>query len=86
MSIVAWLALGIVGGGVAGYLWRDRGRALLGDMTVGVLGAALGGFMASVTLGLNIADLDVNSLVAAGVGALILIMILHALPATDVFD
>ena len=86
MSIVLWLGLGILVGGIAGWLWTDRGRALLGDVTVGVLGAALGGFMASVTLGLNIADVDVNSLVAAGVGAVVMTVILHGLPPTEVFD
>jgi uncharacterized membrane protein YeaQ/YmgE (transglycosylase-associated protein family) len=86
MSILVWFALGLVGGGAAGWVWGDRGRVLLGDITVGVLGACLGGFMASVTLGLNITDLDFASLLAAGVGAAILILVLHAVPASEVFE
>jgi uncharacterized membrane protein YeaQ/YmgE (transglycosylase-associated protein family) len=86
VSILAWIALGMLGGGIAGYLLKRRGRMLLGDVVVGILGAVLGGFMASVSLGLDIVDIDWTSILVAGVGAAILILILHALPPTDVFE
>ncbi|HTD77932.1 MAG TPA: GlsB/YeaQ/YmgE family stress response membrane protein [Chloroflexota bacterium] len=86
MSILAWIGLGLVGGAVVGWLWGLRGRALLADGVVGVLGAVLGGFLASVLLGLDIAGLDGTSILVAAVGAGLLILILHALPATDVFE
>jgi uncharacterized membrane protein YeaQ/YmgE (transglycosylase-associated protein family) len=85
LSILAWIALGLVVGLVAGWLWGSRGRALGGDATAGVLGAVLGGFMASVTLGLNVVDLDFTSLVVAGVGAAMLILLVHAVAPADVF-
>ena len=81
MSILAWIGLGLVGGAVVGWLWGLRGRALLADGVVGVLGAVLGGFLASVLLGLDIAGLDGTSILVAAVGAGLLILILHALPA-----
>lgn len=86
MSILAWIALGLLGGGVAGWLLKRRGRVLLGYIVVGILGAVLGGFMASVSLGLDIADIDWTSILVAAVGAAMLILILHALPPTDVFE
>ena len=86
MSILAWIVLGLGAGGAVGGLRGRRGRMLLGDLTVGVLGAVLGGFMASVTLGLDIAEVNWTSLLVAAVGAAILILILNALPATDIFD
>lgn len=86
MSILAWIALGLLGGAIVAWLWGLRGRALLADAVVGVLGAVLGGFLASVLLGLDIAGLDVTSLLVAAVGAALLILILHALPPTDVFE
>ena len=86
MSIVAWIALGLLGGAAAGWLWGLRGRALLSNAVVGMLGAVLGGFMASVTLGLDIAEIDGTSVLVAAVGAAVLILILNALPATDVYD
>jgi uncharacterized membrane protein YeaQ/YmgE (transglycosylase-associated protein family) len=86
MSIVAWIALGLVGGALAGWLWGRRGSALAGHAVVGMLGAMLGGFMASVMLGLDISAIDGTSILVAAVGAAILIIVLHALPPTEVFD
>ena len=81
-----WVALGLLGGAVAGWLMRQRGRALVSDVVVGVLGAVLGGFMAAVLLGLDIADIDLTSVLVAAFGAFLLIAVLHALPAADVFE
>ena len=86
MRIVVWIALGLVGGLIVGWLWGLRGRALAADSVVGVLGAVLGGFMASVLLGLDISGFDLTSVLVAAVGAGVLILILHALPPTDVFE
>jgi uncharacterized membrane protein YeaQ/YmgE (transglycosylase-associated protein family) len=86
VSILAWMAVGLVGGGVAGWLWGGRGRMLLGDAVVGVLGAILGGFMASVLLGLDISGIDLTSLLVAAIGAALLIVVLHALPASQLFE
>lgn len=86
MSILAWIALGLIGGALAGWLMGQRRSALLGYAVVGMLGAVIGGFMASVTLGLDIADIDGTSVLVAAIGAAILVMILHALPPTEVFE
>jgi uncharacterized membrane protein YeaQ/YmgE (transglycosylase-associated protein family) len=86
VSILAWLALGLVGGALVGWVRGRRGRGLLGDMVVGVLGAILGGFMASVTLGLDIAGLDWTSILVAAVGAALLIALLNALPPTEIYE
>ena len=86
MSILAWIVLGLLGGAAAGWLMRVRGRALLSDAVVGVLGAVLGGFLAAALLGLDITGIDWTSVLVAAFGAALLILILHALPATDVFE
>ena len=86
MSILAWIALGLLGGAAVGWLRHRRGRLLLGDMVVGVLGAILGGFMASVTLGLDISGIDWTSMLVAAVGAALLIAILSTLSPTEIYD
>ena len=96
MSVLVWIALGLVGGAAAGWLLPmvgsapagavGRGRAMLSDAVVGVLGAVVGGFMAAVLLGLDVADIDGTSVLVAALGAALLILILHALPPTDVFE
>ena len=86
MSVLAWLLLGLAGGVLAGWLAGHRGRMLLADAVVGTLGAILGGFLAAALLGLDVVALDLTSLVAAAIGGLILILILHALPPSDVYE
>ena len=86
MSILVWIALGIVGGLACGWFLRSRGRALLGDVAAGVVGAILGGFIAAVLLGLDIADFDGTSVLLAAIGGGLLILILHSLPSVDVFE
>jgi uncharacterized membrane protein YeaQ/YmgE (transglycosylase-associated protein family) len=86
VSILVWIALGIVGGLACGWFLRSRGRALFGDVAVGVLGAIIGGFLAAVLLGLDIADVDPTSVLVAAMGAALLILILHSLPSVDVFE
>ena len=72
--------------------YRPAVRLGLGSGGAGVmrpqrsLGAILGGFMASVMLGLDISDIDLTSLLVAAIGAALLIVILHALPATQIFE
>lgn len=86
MSILVWLALGLLAGVVGGWLWGSRGRPLAADAAVAVLGAVLGGFMASVSLGLDISGFEGTSVFVAGLGALLLLVILHALPETDLLE
>jgi uncharacterized membrane protein YeaQ/YmgE (transglycosylase-associated protein family) len=86
VSILVWIALGLVGGVAAGWFLGWRGRQLLGDAVVGVLGAVIGGFLAAVLLGLDIADIDWTSVLVAAFGAALLILVLHSLPVADVFE
>jgi len=86
VSILAWIILGLFGGASVGWLRHRHGRLLLGDMVVGVLGAILGGFMASVTLGLDISGIDWTSCLVAAVGAALLIAILNTLSPTEIYE
>jgi uncharacterized membrane protein YeaQ/YmgE (transglycosylase-associated protein family) len=86
MSILAWIALGLLAGVVVGFCTGLRGRDLLGTAVVGTLGAVIGGFMASVLLGLDISGVDGTSVLVAAIGALFLILFQRLIPATEVFE
>jgi uncharacterized membrane protein YeaQ/YmgE (transglycosylase-associated protein family) len=88
VSVVAWIVLGLVGGTVAELALPSRSeqRGLVPSLVVGVLGAVIGGFLAAVLLGLDITVLDFTTLLVAGVGALSLILVVRAMPETDVFE
>jgi uncharacterized membrane protein YeaQ/YmgE (transglycosylase-associated protein family) len=86
VSIVAWICLGLVLGAAVGWLGGARRRDLVASVVAGVLGAIIGGFLASVLLGLDISGIDTTSLVVAGIGALLLILFQRAIPATQVYE
>jgi uncharacterized membrane protein YeaQ/YmgE (transglycosylase-associated protein family) len=76
----------LVGGAVVGWLSGQRDRELLGSAVAGTLGALVGGFLAAVLLGLDISAIDGTSVIAAAFGALVLVLFLRAIPATEVFE
>jgi uncharacterized membrane protein YeaQ/YmgE (transglycosylase-associated protein family) len=86
MSVVGWLVLGFGVGAVIGWVGGGRGRDLVACITVGVLGGLIGGFLASALLGLSVTELEPASIGTAGLGAVVLVLFLRAIPATDVFE
>jgi len=70
-----FLLIGLIAGWLAGRIMKGKGFGLVGNLIVGVCGALLGGFLFSL---LNIATTAkiVGSLVAALVGAIILIWLI----------
>jgi uncharacterized membrane protein YeaQ/YmgE (transglycosylase-associated protein family) len=88
VSVIGWIVLGLVGGAAAELVFPSRSpdRGWWPSLVVGVLGAVIGGFLAAALLGLDITVLDLTSLLVAALGALSLILVLRALPETDVFE
>ena len=77
MGVIGWLILGLVAGAIAKALHRGaEPRGLLGTLLVGVLGALLGGFVASaVGLGETGSFFSLGTWLIAVGGALVLLAI-----------
>jgi uncharacterized membrane protein YeaQ/YmgE (transglycosylase-associated protein family) len=78
MSIIAWLVLGAIAGYLAGFLVKgDEGLGVIGHIVLGIVGALVGGFLAGALLGSDPIDgaLDLSSIVAAAVGAIIVVVV-----------
>lgn len=77
MGIIAFLILGVLAGAIAKALLpgRDPSGCLV-TMAIGVVGALLGGFLASELLGRNSLDefFDLSTWVTAIVGSMILLV------------
>ena len=80
MGLLAWIVVGLVAGFLASQVMKGRGSGLVGDLVLGVVGALLGGFLASVLLKIPNAvnGINVMSIVVAFIGAVILIALLRA--------
>ena len=79
MGIVAWIVLGLIAGFLAGQVMKGGGYGLVGDIVLGIIGAVVGGFLASTLLGLDVNGFNVTSILIAFVGACIVIAISRAL-------
>jgi uncharacterized membrane protein YeaQ/YmgE (transglycosylase-associated protein family) len=82
MSIVSWIVLGAIAGYLAGFLVKgDEGLGVIGHIVLGIVGALVGGFLARVFLGMDPIDgaFDISSIVAAIVGAVIVVWVVGML-------
>ena len=79
MSILSWLVVGLIAGFLASQVMRGGGYGLIGDIIVGIVGALIGGFLASTLLKMPNAvnGINLTSIIVAFIGAVILIAILR---------
>lgn len=86
MGILAWIIVGLIAGWLAGELMRGSGFGLLGNIIVGIVGALLGGFLATALL--NIADpmsgINATTVIIAFLGSVILLALLRLLRGVSV--
>ncbi len=82
MGILAWIVVGLIAGWLAGLVMKGSGYGILGDMILGIIGAVVGGFLASALF--DVADplsgINLTTLVVAFLGAIIVVAIVRALP------
>ncbi len=80
MGILAWIIVGLIAGWLAGELMRGGGFGLVGDIIVGIVGALIGGFLASALFGIAnpLSGINIGSILVAFLGAVVLIAILRA--------
>jgi uncharacterized membrane protein YeaQ/YmgE (transglycosylase-associated protein family) len=80
MDILAWIIVGLIAGWLAGQVMKGSGYGVIGDIIIGIIGALIGGFLASAIFGVNAVNgLNIVSIVVAFIGAVILVAILRAL-------
>jgi len=88
MGILSWIIVGLIAGWLAGMVMRGSGYGVVGDIILGIIGALVGGFLASAVFGVRNAvnGINVLSIVVAFIGAVILIAIIRAVarPTTTV--
>ncbi len=81
MSILSWLVVGLIAGWLAGLIMKGRGYGVIGDIVVGIVGALIGGFLASALFGGDyLTGINVSTILVALLGAIVLVWILRVLP------
>lgn len=78
MSILAWIALGLIAGFLASRFVNKSGEGLVMDIVLGVVGAVAGGWLFNQFGQAGVTGLNLWSLMVAVVGAVVLLVLYHA--------
>ena len=79
MSILAWIVLGLIAGFIGSKIVNKSGEGILMDIVLGILGAVAGGWLFNQFGHSGVTGLNIYSLVVAVIGAVILLVIYHAI-------
>lgn len=82
MSIIAWVVLGLIAGFIGSKLVNKRGEGLFLDIVLGIVGAVVGGWVFHFFGAAGVTGLNIYSLVVAVIGAVLLLVIYHAIRRT----
>jgi uncharacterized membrane protein YeaQ/YmgE (transglycosylase-associated protein family) len=79
MSILAWIALGLIAGFIASRLVNRSGGTLVLDLVLGVVGSFVGGFLFTRFGAAGVSGVNLQSILVATIGAVVVLFIYHAL-------
>jgi uncharacterized membrane protein YeaQ/YmgE (transglycosylase-associated protein family) len=79
VSLVGWIVVGLVAGGLARWIVKDDRAGCIYTMVVGVLGALIGGGLMAAIDEEGVDDFSLRSILVAAVGAVLLLLVLQAL-------
>jgi uncharacterized membrane protein YeaQ/YmgE (transglycosylase-associated protein family) len=79
MSIIAWIVLGLIAGFISSKLVNKTGEGFFLDIALGIVGAVIGGWLFHLFGMSGVTGLNVYSLIVAVVGAVVFLVIYHAI-------
>ncbi len=81
MGLLTWIVVGAIAGWLAGQVMKGSGFGLIGDIVIGVIGALVGGWLASALF--NVPDaingFNLTTIVVAFLGAVVVLFIVRLL-------
>ena len=77
-SILIWLIVGAVAGSLASQVVKGGGSGPVGNIVLGIIGAFVGGWLFA-QLGIFIISGLIGTIIAATVGAIVLLLIIRTL-------
>jgi uncharacterized membrane protein YeaQ/YmgE (transglycosylase-associated protein family) len=78
MSIIAWLVFGLIAGFIASKIVNKSGEGVLLDLVLGILGAFVGGWLATLVGFPGVTGFNIGSMVIAILGAIVVLVVYHA--------
>jgi uncharacterized membrane protein YeaQ/YmgE (transglycosylase-associated protein family) len=78
-SILGWIILGLIAGFIASKIVNKTGEGVLLDIVLGIVGAIVGGWLFNEFGHSGVTGLNLYSLLVAVVGAVLVLVIYHAI-------
>jgi uncharacterized membrane protein YeaQ/YmgE (transglycosylase-associated protein family) len=79
MSIISWIILGLIAGFIGSKIVNKSGDGFWLDIILGIVGALVGGFLFGLFGASGVTGLNLYSLLVAVIGAIVFLLIYHAL-------
>jgi uncharacterized membrane protein YeaQ/YmgE (transglycosylase-associated protein family) len=79
MSILAWIILGLIAGFIGSKIVNKTGEGVVMDIVLGIIGAVVGGWLFNRFGEPGVTGLNIWSLIVAVIGAVVVLVIYHAL-------
>jgi len=82
MSLFVWILLGLIAGFVASHIVNHLGEGMLLDVLLGIVGAIVGGWLFHMLGHVGVNGLNLHSFVVATIGAVVFLVVYHAVRRT----
>jgi uncharacterized membrane protein YeaQ/YmgE (transglycosylase-associated protein family) len=83
MSVLAWIVLGLISGFIASKIVNRTGEGVVMDIVLGIVGAVVGGWLFNTFGHMGVSGVNLYSVLVAVVGAIVVLVIYHALVRTS---
>ncbi len=81
MGIISWIILGLIAGWIASKFVNKTGSGMTMDIALGVVGAIVGGIIASFFGMSGVTGVNIWSIIVSVIGAVVVLWIYHAVVA-----
>lgn len=78
MSLLGWIIFGLLTGFIASRIVNAQGEGCILNIVLGIVGALVGGFIFSHIGGSNITGFNLYSMFVAIIGAIVVLLVYHA--------
>ena len=78
LTFVAWIVIGLVAGYLGSLILNRRNPRVISYVLLGIVGAIVGGFLSNLLGRPHLGALDTYSMIVAVVGAVVFLIVYHA--------
>jgi len=79
MGLIGWILFGLITGFVASRVVNRQGEGCILNVVLGIVGACVGGFIFTRIGGMGITGFNLYSMFVAIIGAIVVLVIYHAI-------